>query len=68
MNTLYLKAKWFLYFLSLLIISSTFMVKAMANSDKAYLVTLAQEGNLSELKRQIEQGADIEQRDLKLRT
>lgn len=68
MNTLFLKAKWFSYFLSLLIISSIFMVKAMANSDKAYLVTLAQEGNLSELKRQIEQGADIEQRDLKLRT
>ncbi|CRL62619.1 hypothetical protein [Proteus penneri] len=55
MNTLYLKSKWFLYFLSLLIISSIFMVKVMANSDKAYLVTLAQEGNLSELKRQIEQ-------------
>ena len=68
MNTLYLKTKWFLYFLSLLLISSIFMVKAMASSDKAYLVTLAQEGNLSELKRQIEQGANIEQRDLKLRT
>ncbi|NHW59610.1 ankyrin repeat domain-containing protein, partial [Escherichia coli] len=55
MNNLYLKTKWFLYFLSLLLISSIFMVKAMASSDKAYLVTLAQEGNLSELKRQIEQ-------------
>ncbi|WP_337237604.1 ankyrin repeat domain-containing protein [Proteus faecis] len=63
MNTLYLKAKWFLYFSSLLIISFIFMVKVMANSDKAYLVTLAQEGNLSELKRQIEQGADVNARD-----
>ncbi|MGM7610816.1 ankyrin repeat domain-containing protein [Proteus mirabilis] len=40
----------------------------MANSDKADLVTLAQEGNLPELKRQIAQGENIEQRDIKLRT
>lgn len=68
MNAIYLKTKWFFYFLGLLMVSSIFMVKAMANSDKADLVTLAQEGNLPELKRQIAQGENIEQRDIKLRT
>ena len=67
MNAIYLKTKWFFYFLGLLMVSSIFMVKAMANSDKADLVTLAQEGNLPELKRQIAQGENIEQRDIKLR-
>ncbi len=66
MNAIYLKTKWFFYFLGLLMVSSIFMVKAMANSDKADLVTLAQEGNLPELKRQIAQGENIEQRDIKL--
>ena len=74
MNILFLETKWFLmakrgiYSLGIFSISLILMAKGMANSNSEQLTILAEKGELSMLQKNLEQGADIEQRDSRLRT
>ncbi|ENN8377057.1 ankyrin repeat domain-containing protein [Providencia rettgeri] len=68
MKTFFLRGKWLVHLASILIVSLVFMVKGMANSQLDSLVSLAEQGNLQAVKSLVEQGANIEQRDLRQRT
>ncbi|HEP0307564.1 ankyrin repeat domain-containing protein [Providencia rettgeri] len=68
MKTFFLRAKWLVHLASILMVSLVFMVKGMANPQLDSLVSLAEQGNLQAVKSLVEQGANIEQRDLRQRT
>ncbi|WP_272687415.1 ankyrin repeat domain-containing protein [Providencia sp. PROV149] len=68
MKTLFLPAKWLGYMLVILSISLIFIVKSFAQANSSSLVALAEKGDLPAVTQVIQQGADIEQRDLRLRT
>lgn len=68
MKTRYPYINWAYYLVSAFIISSIFMANVMAKSNTEQLVSLAEKGDLASVQQLIEHGADIEQRDLRLRT
>ncbi|MEY0604547.1 ankyrin repeat domain-containing protein, partial [Providencia huaxiensis] len=68
MKITFLSIKWLVSLLGILTISLIFMVKGMANPQQSPLVALAEQGDLHQLQSLVEQGADIEQRDLRQRT
>ncbi|WP_272679504.1 ankyrin repeat domain-containing protein [Providencia sp. PROV032] len=68
MKTFFLRAKWLVHLANILMISLIFMGKGMANPQANSLVSLAEQGNLQAVKSLVEQGANIEQRDLRQRT
>ncbi|EKT59917.1 ankyrin repeat domain-containing protein [Providencia sneebia] len=68
MGKRYTPAKWVFYIISILAISSLFMVKVMAQSNSNPLLQAAEEGQLTRVQQLVEQGADIEKRDIRLRT
>lgn len=68
MKTLLLTTKWIAYLLGILSISLILNMKSFAQSNSTELVVLAEKGDLPAVMLAIEQGADIEQRDLRLRT
>ncbi|MEY0232625.1 ankyrin repeat domain-containing protein [Providencia manganoxydans] len=58
---------WQMYLLSVMGIFLLLMTKSFAQSNSS-LVVLAEQGNLQAVMQQVKQGADLEQRDLRLRT
>lgn len=68
MKTFFLRAKWLVHLASILMISLIFMGKGMANLQANSLVSLAEQGNVQDVKSLVEQGVDIEQRDSRQRT
>ncbi|MBG5898512.1 ankyrin repeat domain-containing protein [Providencia stuartii] len=63
-----LTTKWLAYMLGILSMSLILMAKSFAQVDSSSLVTLAEKGDLSGVTQALKQGANIEQRDLRLRT
>ncbi|WP_273839172.1 ankyrin repeat domain-containing protein [Providencia rettgeri] len=68
MKTTLLGVKWLVYLLGIFSISLIFMVKGMAKSQSDTLVSAAEQGDLRQVQTLIEQGTNIEQRDLRQRT